>query len=120
MANIFLRASADFVIRLRGQPGFVDLIDTYAMMAEQYTGDSDLRYHTGRAVRKATFEWGKFAERRIGSFSDPTAVETLEISDACGELAVIETPNTDLSPEVFKSRPNPVSNKINTPMKGKN
>tara|TARA_R110002124_G_C8970662_1_gene515029 strand:+ start:2968 stop:4857 length:1890 start_codon:yes stop_codon:yes gene_type:complete len=88
-ANMLLQASAAFIVRIRAEPGFIELIDAYAELALVSASDTDLQYHTARAVGKVSFDWAQLAERRSGSFADPTEIETLEIGDACAELASV-------------------------------
>ncbi|MBY5707507.1 5'-methylthioadenosine/S-adenosylhomocysteine nucleosidase [Rhizobium leguminosarum] len=88
-SNMFLRGSADFIMDMRRRSGFIDLIDAYASLAGTFSGDTELVYHSDRAVRKSGFDWAGLATRRAGSFSDPTAFEVIEISDALGDLANI-------------------------------
>lgn len=87
--NMLLQASAKFIVGMRKEPGFIELIDAYAGLALVFTGDTHLKYHTGRAARKAKFDWTQLANRRAGTFADPTEIEVLEIADACSELAEI-------------------------------
>ncbi|MGV1769356.1 hypothetical protein ACQZ6B_04185 [Agrobacterium vitis] len=88
-SDMFLHGSADFIMEMRRRSGFIDLIDAYASLARTFSGGTELVYHTDRAVRKSAFDWAGLAARRSGSFSDPTAFEVIEISDALGDLANI-------------------------------
>jgi len=116
--KMFLRASADFIVSIRGRAGFIDLMDSYAALAALFPGGNHLTYHTDRAVRKATFQWDKLAARRSGSLFDPTAVETLEISDACGELAGILNAEHGLTARSDRIATKSPKRKTNTPTKG--
>lgn len=84
---LFLRGSADFIMRMRNLTGFIELVDAYAQLAQMFPGDGDLKYHAKRAVEKASYPWPDLAKRRIGSLRDPTEIEAVEIGDACAELA---------------------------------
>ncbi|WP_350334324.1 hypothetical protein [Coralliovum pocilloporae] len=86
-STLFLRASADFITRMRRATGFTDLFDAYVQLAKLYPKDGDLAYHVRRSVEKAKFKWDDIAARRIGVLSDPTEIESIEIADACAELA---------------------------------
>lgn len=84
---LFLSASADFITRMRRTTGFVDLFDAYIQIAKLFPNDGDLAYHVRRSVEKASFKWDDLSARRSGALSDPTEIESIEIADACAELA---------------------------------
>jgi hypothetical protein len=88
-SNMLLQASAAFIVRIRSESGFIELIDAYAGLAHLYPSETDLRYHIANAAKKATFDWTQLTMRQIGSFADPTEIEALEIGDASAELAAI-------------------------------
>lgn len=117
-AKMFLRASADFIMAVRSRAGFIDLMDSYASMAARFPSDNDLRYHCDRAVRKSIFDWHGLAERRAGSLSDPTAFETVEIADACGDLASILNSEHGFASRNGQTAGKTTSNRISIPMKG--
>ncbi|WP_146592453.1 5'-methylthioadenosine/S-adenosylhomocysteine nucleosidase family protein [Puniceibacterium confluentis] len=84
---LFLSASADFIVRMRRATGFTELFDAYVQLANLFPKDGDLAYQVRRTVEKASFKWDDLAARRSGALSDPTAIESIEIADACAELA---------------------------------
>lgn len=84
---LFLSASADFITRMRRTTGFIDLFDAYVQIANVFSNDGDLAYHVRRSVEKVSFNWDDLAARRSGALSDPTEIESIEIADACTELA---------------------------------
>lgn len=86
-STLFLSASADFITKMRRATGFIDLFDAYVQIANLFPNDGDLAYHVRRLVEKASFNWDDLAARRSGALSDPTDIETIEIADACAELA---------------------------------
>lgn len=86
-AAMFLSASADFITRMRRATGFIDLFDAYVQIANLFPNDGDLAYHVRRSVENVSFKWDDLAARRSGALSDPTEIESIEISDACAELA---------------------------------
>ncbi len=102
-ANLFLQASSAFIVRMRAETGFIELIDAYVGLALAFASDTDLRYHSARVVGKANFDWAKLAERRTGSIGDPTEIEALEIGDACAELAAMLSNEHGLARRVSKN-----------------
>ncbi|MES0863260.1 hypothetical protein ABLN87_12970 [Ruegeria sp. SCPT10] len=85
--ELFLSTSAEFIARMRRTTGFTDLFDAYVQLANLFPSDGDLAYHVRRSVEKANFKWDDLASRRSGALSDPTELESIEIADACAELA---------------------------------
>jgi nucleoside phosphorylase len=118
VANLFLRASADFIMRIRRRAGFVDLIDTYASMTTRFPNLTNLRYHTDRAVRTSSFDWNNVAGRGSSILHDPTEFELLEIADACGDLAKALNNEHGLSPR-SDAEARSSSGMISTPTRGK-
>lgn len=116
-ADLFLQASADFIVQMRSTNGFVDLMDAYVGMAKKYASDADLQYHTRNASEAASFDWKKLGARRLGTIADPTAFEAIEIADACSELAAILAKDHDL---VLRSELGTKENEktVKTPLKG--
>ncbi|PCH69246.1 MAG: hypothetical protein COC12_09365 [Rhodobacteraceae bacterium] len=114
-ADLFLEASAKFIIRMRSSIGFVELIDAYVALADIYKAEGDFKYQTRRAVEAARFDWIGLGERRKGILDDPSRIEALEIDDACAELAKILSSEHNL-PERAKQNisSDRKSNKIRT------
>ena len=86
-STLFLRASAEFITRMRKLNGFIELIDSYVQIASRFPGDGDLNYQVRQSVERTKFPWDDFFAKRSNPFKDPTPIESLEIADACGELA---------------------------------
>lgn len=89
--RLLLEASADTIMRLRRDAGFIELMDAYCGFARMFPNDTDLQYQLSRAIKKTPFEWTRLPERFDTAISDPSEFEIVEIASACGELAAVLT-----------------------------
>lgn len=56
VSDVFLNGSADFILRMRQSPGFVELMDAYTGLAAAFPKDSEFGYHLSRAKKVATYD----------------------------------------------------------------
>ena len=86
-STLFLNASAEFITKMRKLNGFIELFDSYVQIANRFPDDGQLGYQVRQSVAKAKFPWEDFSAKRSNPLKDPTDIESLEIADACRELA---------------------------------
>jgi nucleoside phosphorylase len=86
-----LDASAQTILLLRKQHGFIRFIDAYTGLCAHCSTVTDLRYHIDHFARTTTFPWATFSAFRIWNplrdeyeLPDQRAIE---LSDALGSLA---------------------------------
>lgn len=118
-ASLFLDGSANFIMDMRSRSGFIELMDAYAALASTFKGDTELVYNTDRAVKQSTYDWMGLAHRGVGALADPTIIEAIEISDACGDLANIINTQHGFIPRSGLASGKATAPKISISSKGK-
>ncbi|MGR9459348.1 5'-methylthioadenosine/S-adenosylhomocysteine nucleosidase family protein (plasmid) [Rhizobium leguminosarum] len=118
-APLFLEGSANFIMDMRSRSGFIDLMDAYSALASKFKGDTQLVYHTDRAVKQSTFDWAGLGFRGVGALTDPTILEAIEISDACGDLAHMLNAEHGFIPRSGGAPKKSTASKISISSKGK-
>jgi nucleoside phosphorylase len=89
--SLILDASAETILFLRKQHGFIRFVDAYAGLCANCATITDLRFHMDRFARTGHFRWGRFSE--FWQKNIPTGEYNLgeeravELADALGGVA---------------------------------
>ena len=103
-----LDASAETILFLRKQSGFIRFIDAYAGLCANCSTITDLRYHMDHFARASNFAWATFKSSLVRAPTEEIVLSehaAVELSDALGSLAARIEAEFSLSIRIRSSAP---------------